>query len=132
MRKEKRPLPHVTVVAAAIQNRGRYLLGKRPEGSLLGGLWEFPGGKVEAGETHAAALERELREELGIVAAVREPIATVNHAYSHYRVSLHLYACDVVEGKPRCLYHSDLKWVLRSHLRRYAFPKANLYFLDKL
>ena len=66
MRRAKKPTPHYEIVVAVIAKNGRYLLGRRPTGGLLGGLWEFPGGKVESGETHEAALLREVREELGM------------------------------------------------------------------
>lgn len=131
-RKIKPQVPHKEVVAAAIARNGRYLLGKRPPDGMLGGLWEFPGGKVEPGESLEEALRRELREELGIETQVGERIASVDHAYTHLRVTLHLFACEIVSGKPQPLYHTDIKWVTRRRLREHAFPKANLKFLDRL
>lgn len=131
-KKIKKTLPHYEVVAAAIYKRGRYLLGKRPPGGLLGGLWEFPGGKVEIGETHQEALQREIREEIGIDIQVGEHIMSVDHGYSHYTVTLHLYRCIHLDGQPQTHYHSHLKWTPKSQLDRYAFPAANYKFLERL
>lgn len=132
VRRAKPPTPHKTVVAAAIKKNGRYLLGKRPEGALLGGLWEFPGGKVEEGETHQEALIRELREELGVTVSVGRLLTSVDHAYSHYGVTIHLYECRIESGRPQCLYHAGLAWAPKSKIGQYALPKANHRFLDYL
>ena len=132
VRKEKKTPPHAHVVAAAIKKNGRYLLGKRPPNGMLGGLWEFPGGKVEPGETHQEALRREIREELGGEVKVGEHVITVDHAYTHLTVTIHLYRCEWLSGKPQTLYHETLKWAPRSQFDQYAFPKANLMFLDLL
>ncbi|MBI1387983.1 MAG: A/G-specific adenine glycosylase [bacterium] len=132
VRKAKPKPPHVQVVAAAIRKNGRYLLGRRPPSGMLGGLWEFPGGKVEPGETYEEALERELREELGVGVRVGERVVSVDHAYTHLTVTIHLYRCELIEGEPRALHHTEIKWVARSRFGQYAFPKANLKFLDLL
>ena len=132
VRRPRKRTPHHEVVVAVIKKKGRYLLGKRPAKGLLGGLWEFPGGKVNPGETHHEALEREVREELGIRVKPGKLIATVNHAYSHFRVTLNVYACTHVAGKPQANSHVEVKWVPKSHFPRYAFPKANHRFLDLL
>ncbi len=132
LRKAKKEIPHRHVVAAAIRKNGRYLLGKRPQGGMLEGLWEFPGGKVEEDETYEEALQRELKEELGVEVQVHEAITSVDHTYSHLRVTLHLYACEIVEGKPRALYHDEVQWIGRHKLRELAFPAANLKLIDHL
>jgi A/G-specific adenine glycosylase len=132
VRRAKKRVPHHEIVVAAIRKSGRYLLGKRPSGGLLGGLWEFPGGKVQPGETHQRALKRELKEELGITVRVGGLIASVNHAYSHFKVTLNVYRCEHVSGTPEPKTHTELKWVLPSQFARYAFPKANHKFLDLL
>lgn len=132
VRHEKKTPPHAHVVAAAIKKNGRYLLGKRPATGMLSGLWEFPGGKVEPGETHQEALRREIHEELGGEIKVGEHVITVDHAYTHLTVTIHLYRCEWLSDKPQTLYHETLKWVPRSQFDQYAFPKANLKFLDLL
>lgn len=132
VRRRAAAVPHHDVVVAVIRRRGRYLIGRRPPEGLLGGLWEFPGGKVRAGETHAEALERELREELGVGISVGEPIAAVRHAYTHLRVTLHVYACAITDGEPVAGTHTALRWARRGDFARYAFPKANHKFLGLL
>jgi A/G-specific adenine glycosylase len=132
VRKAKKTIPHHDVVVAVIRRSGRYLIGRRPTGGLLGGLWEFPGGKVKPGETHEQALVREVREETGLRVRVGEPIAAVDHAYSHFAVTLHVYACEVAAGRATARYHTELKWVPRNELDRYAFPAANRRFLANL
>jgi A/G-specific adenine glycosylase len=128
----RRRVPHHRIVAAVIGRRGRYLLGRRPTGGLLGGLWEFPGGKVERGETHEQAMKRELWEELGVEAEVGELVASVKHAYSHFSITLHAYRCRLVAGRPRPRYHTALRWVGRNQLNRYAMPAANRKFIDRI
>ncbi|MFH1738282.1 MAG: A/G-specific adenine glycosylase [bacterium] len=132
VRQPKQRIPHYDIVAAAIRKNGRYLLGKRPPGGMLSGLWEFPGGKVEQGETREQALVRELEEEIGITIRVDSHITSVDHTYSHFKISLHLYECEIIGGKPQAKYHSEVKWILRSQFDRYAFPAADLKFFDRL
>ncbi len=131
-RQKKPATPHHELVVAAIAENGRFLLGKRPPSGLLGGLWEFPGGKVETGETHEQALTRVIRDELGVEICVGGLAAVVNHAYSHFKVTLNVYRCTMRSGSPRPVSHSELKWVPRAGFGRYAFPKANLKFLKAL
>ena len=128
LKKPKKKIPHYEVVAAAIHKNGKYLLGKRPDSSMLAGLWEFPGGKVEEGETHEEALAREIKEELDIDVKVNEFLVSVDHAYSHYTVTLHLYRCEHLQGKPKNLYHSEVKWIPRKQFDQYPFPSANSKF----
>lgn len=130
VRRPKKPTPLHEVVTGVIRRDGRYLLGKRPAEGLLGGLWEFPGGKVQPGETHAEALRRELREELGVEATPGKLIAAVSHAYTHFRVRLHVYACTIASGEPEARVHAELRWVSRADFDQYAFPTANRKFLD--
>lgn len=132
LRKAKPGVPHHEIVVAAIAKNGRYLLGKRPPGGLLGGLWEFPGGKVETGESHTRALKRELREELGIHVTIGDHIATIRHAYSHFKITLSAYRCTHKTGKPQPKAHAELKWVQPARFDEFAFPKANHKFLHLL
>ncbi|MBI4557847.1 MAG: A/G-specific adenine glycosylase [Candidatus Hydrogenedentes bacterium] len=130
--KPKKSVPHYDIVVAAIKKRGRYLIGKRPLSGLLGGLWEFPGGKVQPGESHEQALQRELKEELGITIKVGKLLAVVNHAYSHFKVTLHVFQCCHLSGKPRPNIHTELRWAAPREFSELAFPKANLKFLPLL
>ncbi len=99
------------VVAGAIERDGAYLLCRRPEHKARGGCWEFPGGKLEAGESVAAALVRELREELGIEIRAGESLACVEHAYPDLCICLTLLHAEIVCGEPQLLEHTELRWV---------------------
>jgi len=124
-RSPKKPLPSHTVVVGVIRRAGRILIDKRKPEGLLGGLWEFPGGKVRPGESLESALHRELREELDIEVEITREIAIVEHAYTHFRVEIHAFECEHVQGEPRPLACAALKWVRPSELDRHAFPAAN-------
>ena len=107
-------------------------MGKRPPTGMLGGLWELPGGKVEAGETHEQALKREISEELGIKIKVGGMVATINHAYSHFKITLTVYACTQVSGTPTARAHTELKWILPREFKNYPIPRANHKFIHLL
>ncbi len=132
VRKAKKRIPHYEIVIAAIKKRGRYLLGKRPPSGLLGGLWEFPGGKVHPGESHQAALRREVKEELGVSVKFGGLVASVNHTYSHFKVTLNVYRCELADGTPTANTHTELKWVRPADFEKHAFPQANRKFLRLL
>jgi len=132
VRRAKRAAPHKEIVVAVIQRKDEYLLGKRPPEGLLGGLWEFPGGKVEPGESHAQALVRECREELGVGVRVGGLVACVKHAYTHFKVTLNVYRCTLTRGTPTPRTHTELRWTRREAFGSLAFPKANHKFLDLL
>jgi len=125
LRADKKPLPHQDVAVAVIYKNGRILIDKRKPDGLLGGLWEFPGGKIEDGESHTAALKREVREELGITVRTIRPLVIVQHAYSHFSVTLHVFTCTFASGTPQCRTCVDFKWVHPKQLKNYAFPAAN-------
>ncbi len=125
-------LPRYTVAVGIIYNKGKVLIDKRKPTGLLGGLWEFPGGKKRKRESLKAALKREVREELGIDVSVERPLMAVEHAYSHFRVRLHVFECRHVAGRPRCHSCQAAKWVQPSQLRRYAFPAANKKIIEGL
>ena len=124
-RRPKKPLPSHTVVVGVICKAGRILIDKRKPDGLLGGLWEFPGGKKESGESLQGALRREVHEELAVTIRVERPLPVVDHAYSHFRVRIHAFECTYVSGKPRCITCTEFKWVRLQDLSRYAFPAAN-------
>lgn len=132
VRNAKKSPPHKEIVVAVLEKEGRYLLGKRPAEGLLGGLWEFPGGKVEPGETHAQALARECKEELGVTVTVGGLVATVKHAYTHFHVTLNVYRCRLTRGTAKPKTHTELRWVAPTDFGEYAFPKANHKFLKLL
>jgi len=103
--------PRLRVVAAALIDRGRVLIAERPAGKHMAGWWEFPGGKVGAGETDSEALVRELREELGVEAEPSHEIMTLTHDYPDRVVDLVLFRATVLRGEPRGLDGQQLKWV---------------------
>jgi A/G-specific adenine glycosylase len=101
------------------------LIGRRPEGGLLGGLWEFPGGKLEADETLEACLRRELAEELAIEVHVEEALGVIEHAYTHFRVTVHAFECQAISGHPSPIEHVELRWVRLSQIREYPMGKVD-------
>ncbi|MBQ2261519.1 MAG: 8-oxo-dGTP diphosphatase MutT [Loktanella sp.] len=113
---------------ALIDADGRVLLAQRPEGKSMAGLWEFPGGKVEAGETPEAALIRELHEELGIGtwASCLAPLTFASHAYADFHLLMPLFACRKWEGTPQSREGQSLKWVRPNDLRNYPMPAADV------
>ncbi len=126
VRPPRRRTPHYNVAAAVIRREdGRILITQRPPDGLLGGLWEFPGGKCRANEALPACLRREIREELGMEVAVGAPIAVVKHAYTHFRITLHAFACHPLRGEPQALGVAAWAWVTPEELDAYAFPAAD-------
>ena len=121
-----KPLLLVTA-AALVDSDGRVLICQRPEGKSLAGLWEFPGGKVEAGETPEACLIRELEEELGIrvATACLAPFVFASHTYESFHLLMPLYLCRRWEGQVTALHHSALAWVKPSKLTDYPMPPAD-------
>jgi A/G-specific adenine glycosylase len=118
-------VPHYEVVAAVIWRGGKVLIDRRAETGLLGGLWEFPGGKIEPGETPEQALAREVAEELGIGVEVGEPLITVKHAYSHFTITMRVFHCRWRGGRKRNIACTASRWVLPKQLEDFAFPAAN-------
>ena len=131
-RKPRRELPHHPIAVAVVRRGTRILIGKRPTEGLLGGLWEFPGGKIEPGEAPETAAARELREEMCIEAVIGRQIAVVPFAYSHFRITLHAYEAAWTAGEPCGRAVSEWKWVRPGELRDYAFPAANRPILEQL
>jgi 8-oxo-dGTP diphosphatase len=117
--------PLIRVVAALVCEGGRYLITQRRAEAVLPLLWEFPGGRVESGETDHTALDRELRERLGVGATVGELISYVRHEYSRYTVDLHLYACTLESADVRCLAVKEARFVFSNEFERYEFTPAD-------
>ncbi|MEQ6202891.1 (deoxy)nucleoside triphosphate pyrophosphohydrolase [Sulfitobacter sp. HNIBRBA2951] len=113
---------------ALVDIDGRVLLAQRPEGKSMAGLWEFPGGKVEAGETPEAALIRELQEELGIDtwASCLAPLTFASHAYEDFHLMMPLFACRKWGGTPRPKEGQTLKWVKPTQMAEYPMPAADI------
>lgn len=117
----------LVAACALIDSDGRILLAQRPEGKSLAGLWEFPGGKVEPGETPEESLVRELHEELGITTKVAclAPLSFASHTYEKFHLLMPLYVCRRYEGIPHGREGQALKWVKPQALREYPMPPAD-------
>ncbi len=123
----------VEVTAALIQDQaGRYLITRRPQGTHLAGLWEFPGGKRERGESLEACLRRELAEELSAAFAVGEPAGTVRWEYPDRTVVVHFYRCRLESGTIEPREAQEMAWVEPERLEEYAFPPADRELLARL
>jgi mutator protein MutT len=122
----------IIVVAAIIHRHQHILLTKRPADVHLPNLWEFPGGKVEAGESLEAALRRELREELDIEANVADEFFTTTHHYPTKSIELHFFNCSIASGEPRAVEVAECRWVKPADLHAYEFPEADRELLERL
>jgi len=122
---EKPTVPHFDVCAAIMRRDGKVLIAKRPSKGLLGGLWEFPGGKLEDGETHAEALIREIREELATDVAPIEQFGTYRHAYTHFKVTLQAWMTDLTGLEPSAIEASEIRWVSIPELNDYPMGKID-------
>jgi 8-oxo-dGTP diphosphatase len=124
---------HVRVVAAVISHDDCYLITQRRPSAVLGGLWEFPGGKVEEGESEADALIREVRERVGVEVNVGACIARRNHDYDGYSVELSLYQATIVgAAEPKPVRVADCRWVKSAEFENYRFPAADQATMDLL
>ena len=119
----KKRKPHYTIVAGIIWRDNTFFIQRRPEKAMLGGLWEFPGGKVEEGESLEAALKREIKEECGVVPSIKKRIGAVDHSYSHFSITFHGYHCIENGEKINKVDHSA--WITPDQIDQFPFPKAN-------
>ncbi|WAL58314.1 A/G-specific adenine glycosylase [Thermocoleostomius sinensis] len=127
------PLPHKQIGVAVIWNQqGQILIDRRRPDGLLGGLWEFPGGKIEPNETVEACIRREIQEELGIEVEVGDRLITIDHTYSHFHVTLNVHHCRHVQGEPQPIECAEVRWVTVDELDQFPFPKANVQIITAL
>ena len=124
----------LVVACALVDADHRVMIAQRSESRSMGGLWEFPGGKIEPGETPEAALIRELSEELGIVTetACLAPLTFASHNYENFHLLMPLYVCRKWQGHPKALEHQQLKWVRPQALRDYPMPAADIPLIAHL
>jgi A/G-specific adenine glycosylase len=136
VKKKRAPAPHYDVAAGIIYGQGdqagRILIAKRPADGLLGGLWEFPGGKQEDDESLPVTLARELQEELGITVTVGDFVVKVRHAFTHFKITLHAFECQHVAGEPAKIDVADFAWVTLDEMAQYAFGKADQRIIEEL
>ena len=125
-------LDAIDVTAGVIRKDGRILVSRRTPGSHLEGLWEFPGGKREAGETLRECLAREIREELDLAVQPVSLIMTAAHEYEDKSVVLHFFECRVLSGEPRAVHGQEFRWVAPHELRELEFPPPDGELVERL
>lgn len=127
------PIPHKSIGVAVIWNeQGQILIDRRRPEGLLGGLWEFPGGKIEPGETVEQCIRREIQEELGIEIQVGDRLITIDHTYTHFRVTLNVHHCRYLSGEPQPIECDEVRWVELADLDQFPFPKGNVMIIAAL
>jgi 8-oxo-dGTP diphosphatase len=122
----------IRVVAAVIEHDGRYLITQRRASAVLPLLWEFPGGRVEPGESDGAALEREVQHRLGVGIQAGKLMSFVSHPYERYVVELYLYEGRLIHGQPSAVNVHDFRWVESHDFEAYAFTPADEASMSKL
>jgi len=132
VRKKRKPIPQYRAAIGVIKKNGRVLITKRKESGLLGGLWEFPGGKIHDGETAQQACIREIKEEVNLKIEVVDHITQVNHAYTHFKTVMDVFHCRYISGKIILNGAVDYRWITLSEIEKYPFPKANHKFIPLL
>jgi len=126
-------IPHHQIAVGIIVNeKDEILISLRPQESMLGGLWEFPGGKQEIGETLDETLRRELKEELDVETEIFEKFKELKHAYSHFKITMHAFWCKIKNGNPKPRSSDKLEWVNLSNIDHFPFPKANKNIINDL
>ncbi|MBE9033385.1 8-oxo-dGTP diphosphatase MutT [filamentous cyanobacterium LEGE 11480] len=119
-------VPHKIIGVAVIWNdAGKILIDRRKPGGKMGGLWEFPGGKVEPGESIETCVAREVQEELGIEIAVGDSLMAIEHDYTDFKVTLNVHHCQHLSGEPQMIECDAIEWVTPAELDQFTFPEAN-------
>ena len=126
-------IPHKLIGVAVIWNdAGQILIDRRRPEGLLGVLWEFPGGKIELGETAEECIKREIQEELGIDIEVGEHLITINYTYTQLRITLIVHHCRYLTGTPMPIECDEIRWVMLDEIDQFLFPKANVQIIAAL
>ena len=124
--------PHYNIGVGIIWNKGKILIAKRKENGFLGGLWEFPGGKLEKGENITQWIIREVNEELGIQVQPTSLLKQIKHTYSHFSITMDAYNCDYLHGTPHAIGCDKWQWIWPKDILKLPFPKANHKLFDQL
>ncbi len=133
VKRRKPRVPHYDVAAGVIYGTdGQFLIAQRPVDKMLGGLWEFPGGKRRPGETLRECLRREIHEELGIDVVVEAQLTTIHHAYTHFRMTMHVFECRHLGGEPQTLGCAAWVWVTLNGVDHYAMPATDRQVITAL
>ena len=122
----------VEVVAAVIKKGNKYFCAQRKDQGELAKKWEFPGGKIELGETREEALAREIKEELNTIIYVKDYLITVRHEYIGFNLTMHAFLCDVIEGELEISEHIDKKWLTKDEMHEYDFAAADVPIINIL
>lgn len=129
---KKRPTPLYRIAVGVVFKNGRVLITRRKPSGLLGGLWEFPGGKIQEGESPEAACIREIKEEVNLAVQVDSHLSRVQHAYTHFKIVMDVYCCSYVSGRVALSGPVDHRWINLQKLDDFPFPRANHKFFDEL
>ena len=132
MKMKTKKIPHFNVAVGVIWKNDNILITRRKLGGLLGGLWEFPGGKLNKNESSEDCVIREVYEETGVEVELKSFISTIKHQYSHFSISLDSFHCLYRNGTPIPKQASDIKWISPKDISQFAFPKANHKFINKI
>ncbi len=130
--KKRTAAKKIEVSAAVILKNGKAYIQQRLQKGLMGGLWEFPGGKIEKGETPEACLVREVQEELGVAIEIKDKLLTIKHSYTQFRVTLHVFLCQWTEGRIRATQCEQWRWVALKKLPEFTYPAANVKIVNLL
>ncbi len=133
MTETTKPLTHKKIGVAVIYNdTGLILIDRRPDKGLLGGLWEFPGGKIEPGETVEDCIKREIKEEIDIEIEVGENLVNLEHIYTDFKVTLCVHICRYLRGEPKPIECEEIRWVTLEEIDNFTFPEANTKIIEML
>ncbi len=131
-RVKKGPTPQYPIAVGIVFKKGRVLITRRKPEGLLGGLWEFPGGKIRTGETAETACIREMKEEVNLKIRIDSYLCNVRHAYTHFKILVDVFCCSYVSGRVRLNGPVDHRWISLDRLSDYPFPRANHKFIPQL
>lgn len=129
---KKKAVPHYDIAVGVIWKKNKMLIGRRKSDQMLGGLWEFPGGKQEQGESLEKTVARECKEETGLTVTVTDAYCTVKHAYSHFKITLTAFRCEFVSGRATPKSTDELKWITLDQLDDFPFPTANKKVIEAI
>lgn len=132
VRRKRKPVPQYHAAIGVVSKNGKVLITKRKESGLLGGLWEFPGGKIQDGETAQQACIREIKEEVNLKIEVQNYLTQVKHAYTHFKIMLDVFQCRYVSGKVKLNGAVDYRWIRLNEIEKFPFPKATHKFVPML